>query len=71
MTRFLISLPEAVETVISAFKEMRGSEIFVRKIPSIKIVILRSIGPNCKLREIGAARRSYEQLISLDEALHI
>ena len=35
MTRFLISLPEAVDTVISAFEEMTGSEVFVRKIPSI------------------------------------
>ncbi len=71
MTRFLISLPEAVETVISAFKEMRGSEIFVRKIPSIKIVDLaKAIGPNCKLREIGMrpGEKLHEQLISLDEA---
>ena len=71
MTRFLISLDEAVETVISAFKEMGGSEIFVRKIPSIKIIDLaKAIGPNCKLKEIGMrpGEKLHEQLISLDEA---
>ena len=71
MTRFLISLPEAVETVISAFKKMHGSEIFVRKIPSIKIIDLaKAIGPNCNLKEIGMrpGEKLHEQLISLDEA---
>ena len=36
MTRFLISLPEAVDTVISAFEEMTGSEVFVRKFLQLK-----------------------------------
>ena len=71
MTRFLISLPEAVDTVTSAFKEMTGSEIFVRKIPSIKITDLaKVIGPKCTLKEIGLrpGEKLHEQLISSDEA---
>ena len=73
MTRFLISLPEAVDTVISAFEEMTGSEVFVRKIPSIKIVDLaKAIGPKCRLKEIGMrpGEKLHEQLISSDEAPH-
>ena len=54
MTRFLITLPEAVETVTHAFKEMTGSEIFVKKIPSVKIKELaRVMAPDCKFKEIG------------------
>ena len=71
MTRFLISLPEAVDTVISAFEEMTGSEVFVRKIPSIKIIDLaKAIGPKCRLKEIGMrpGEKLHEQLISSDEA---
>ena len=71
MTRFLITLPEAVNTVIYAFKEMVGSEIFVRKIPSIKITDLASsIAPDCSLKEIGLrpGEKLHEQLISADES---
>ena len=71
MTRFLISLPEAVETVIYAFKEMVGSEIFVRQIPSINITELaKTIGPDCSLKEIGLrpGEKLHEQLISADES---
>ena len=40
MTRFNITLEEGVEFVISSFKMMMGGEIFVPKIPSIKIIDL-------------------------------
>ena len=73
MTRFLITLPEAVETVIHAFKEMVGSEIFVKKIPSVRIKELaRVIAPHCKFKEIGMrpGEKLHEQLISLDESTH-
>ena len=73
MTRFLITLPEAVEIVIHAFKEMIGSEIFVKKIPSVKIKDLaRIIAPNCKTKEIGMrpGEKLHEQMISADEAAH-
>ena len=50
---------------------MTGSEVFVRKIPSIKIIDLaKAIGPKCRLKEIGMrpGEKLHEQLISSDEA---
>ena len=73
MTRFLISLNDAVDTVLAAFKEMNGSEIFVKKIPSVKITDLaRIIAPNCNLKEVGLrpGEKLHEQLISKDEAAY-
>ena len=40
MTRFLITLQQAVETVLFAFSDMQGSEVYVKKIPSINILDL-------------------------------
>ena len=73
MTRFLISLPEAVEIVFEAFNTMLGSEIFVKKIPSVKITELASvIAPICKQVEIGMrpGEKLHEQLISEDESTY-
>ena len=71
MTRFLITLSEAVETVLYTFKKMQGSEIFVKQIPSVKIVELaKALAPNAKLEEIGLrpGEKLHEQLIGEDEA---
>ena len=71
MTRFMISLTDAVDTVMHAFKDMAGSEIFVKKIPSVKIYELaKGIAPKCKFKEIGIrpGEKMHEQLISKDEA---
>ena len=71
MTRFMISLTDAVDTVMHAFKDMAGSEIFVKKIPSVKIYELaKGIAPECKFKEIGIrpGEKMHEQLISKDEA---
>ena len=71
MTRFLITLSEAVETVLFAFKKMHGTEIFVKQIPSVKIVELaKALAPNAKLKEIGLrpGEKLHEQLIGEDEA---
>ena len=71
MTRFILSLDDAVKTVDFAFKNMVGAEIFVRKIPSIKIIDLaKCIAPNCQYKEIGIrpGEKLHEQLISKDEA---
>ncbi len=73
MTRFLITLQEAVKTVEHAFKNMVGSEIFVKKIPSVRIVDLaKAIAPECKIDEIGMrpGEKLHEQLISSDESSH-
>ena len=71
MTRFFITLDEAVRTVEIAFQKMAGSEIFVKKTPSIKIIdIANTIAPGGKIEEIGMrpGEKLHEQLISADES---
>lgn len=71
MTRFMISLDEAVELVWEAFTDTLGGEIYVPKIPSMKIVdIARVIGPKAKQRFVGIrpGEKLHEQLISVEDA---
>jgi len=70
MTRFWITLEQGVELVIKVLKESEGGEIFVPKIPSMKITDLASaIDPNFKFRTIGIrpGEKVHETLISEDE----
>lgn len=54
MTRFWITLQQGVDFVLKNFERMHGGEIFVPKIPSIRIVDLASaIAPNLKQEIIG------------------
>ena len=54
MTRFWISLQEGVDFVLNCFERMHGGEIFVPKIPSVKIVDLASaMAPDLPLKIIG------------------
>ena len=54
MTRFWITLDQAVDFVISSFKRMIGGEIFVPKIPSVKITDLaKAMSPRTKIKIIG------------------
>ena len=54
MTRFLITLAEGVEFVLKNFERMQGGEIFVPKIPSMRIVDLaKAICPECELEIVG------------------
>jgi len=71
MTRFWITLDEAVELVLFALENALGGEIFVPKIPSMKIVDLaRAICPECKFKIVGIrpGEKLHETLISEDEA---
>jgi len=71
MTRFWITLEEAVNFVFKCIKLSRGGELFVPKIPSMNIVDLANvIGPDCKLKEIGirAGEKIHEMLISESDA---
>lgn len=73
MTRFWISLEQAVAFVASCVEEMRGGEVFVPKIPSMKIVDLaRAVAPGCRLRETGIrpGEKIHEILITRDESRH-
>lgn len=71
MTRFWMTLEQSVDLVINALKESEGGEIFVPKIPSMKILDLaRAISPKCKFKKIGIrpGEKMHELLISCDEA---
>lgn len=71
MTRFWISLDQGVRFVIRCIEEMEGGEVFVPKIPSMKMVDLaKTIAPEAEIRLIGirAGEKLHEVLISEDEA---
>jgi UDP-N-acetylglucosamine 4,6-dehydratase len=73
MTRFWISLEQGVEFVVRSIEVMKGGEIFVPKLPSMRVLELaKAIGPECKLRYIGIrpGEKLHEVLISEDEAPH-
>jgi len=71
MTRFWITLDQAVHFVIKALKLSKGGEIFVPRIPSMKIVDLAAaIAPNCRQEIVGIrpGERLHETLIGEDDA---
>ncbi|WP_022671267.1 UDP-N-acetylglucosamine 4,6-dehydratase (inverting) [Hippea alviniae] len=71
MTRFWITLEEAAEFVMSSFETMRGGEIFVPKIPSMRITDLaKAINPDAKFKIIGIrpGEKLHETLVSIDES---
>ena len=73
MTRFMISLGAAVELVWKAFDDMLGGEIYVKKIPSMKITdITRAIAPDSNIKIIGIrpGEKLHEQMISCEDAPH-
>ena len=70
MTRFWITLEQAVDLVLYGLNTMSGGEIFVPKIPSMRIVDLaKVIGPNCTTEFIGIrpGEKLHEVLITKDE----
>jgi UDP-N-acetylglucosamine 4,6-dehydratase (inverting) len=71
MTRFMISLDQGVRLVWHAFEDMMGGEIYVKKIPSIKITdIAKAIAPNAKHEIIGIrpGEKLHEQMISSEDS---
>ena len=71
MTRFWITLEQGVNFVIDCIEHMKGGEIFVPKIPSMKVTdVARAIAPACKIEYVGIrpGERLHEVLISQDEA---
>jgi UDP-N-acetylglucosamine 4,6-dehydratase len=70
MTRFWITLDQAVDMVIKGFNLMKGGEIFIPKLPSMKIVDLaEAIAPGCKRNIIGirAGEKLHEVLMTEDD----
>ena len=71
MTRFMISLEDAVGLVWFAFSDMVGGEIYVKKIPSIKVTDLASaVAPEASQKIIGvrAGEKLHEQMIGAEDA---
>jgi len=70
MTRFWLTLDQAVELVVDAFCHMQGGEIFVPRIPSMKVTDLaEAVAPECKIEMIGIrpGEKLHEVLITEEE----
>ena len=71
MTRFWITLEQGVKFVIRCIEQMHGGEIFVPKIPSMRLTDLaQAVAPGCEIEYIGirAGEKLHEALVSEDEA---
>lgn len=71
MTRFMISLEQGVELVWHAFEDMEGGEIYVKKIPSMKVTDLaRVVAPEAKQEIIGIrpGEKLHEQMIGAEDS---
>jgi len=71
MTRFMITLEQGVELVWHAFSDMVGGEIYVKMIPSIKLIdIAKAVAPKAVLDFVGIrpGEKLHEQMISGEDA---
>lgn len=71
MTRFWISLDQAVDLVLQSLEQMEGGEIFIPKIPSMRITDLaRAIAPSARWKEVGIrpGEKLHEILLTAEEA---
>jgi UDP-N-acetylglucosamine 4,6-dehydratase len=71
MTRFLITLDQGVDFVLQSLERMLGGEIFVPKIPSVRVTDLaRVIGPDCRQEVIGIrpGEKLHEVMVPEDDA---
>lgn len=73
MTRFMISLEQGVELVWHAFEDMVGGEIYVKKIPSMKVTDLaRVVAPECEHNIVGIrpGEKLHEQMIGSEDSFY-
>ena len=71
MTRFWITLPQAVEFVIDSFEAMDGGELYVPRIPSMHVTDLaKAIAPDAALVEVGIrpGEKLHEEMISPEDS---
>lgn len=71
MTRFMITLEQGVKLVWHAFEDMVGGEIYVKKIPSMKVVdVARVIAPEAQLEVVGIrpGEKLHEQMVGSEDA---
>ncbi|EGP46665.1 RkpL, polysaccharide biosynthesis protein UDP-4-dehydro-6-deoxy-2-acetamido-D-glucose 4-reductase [Achromobacter insuavis AXX-A] len=72
MTRFMITLEQGVDLVWRAFEDMEGGEIYVKRIPSMKIVdVAKAVNPAAELDIVGMrpGEKLHEQMISAEDAM--
>lgn len=73
MTRFWITLPQAIEFVLTRIPMMEGGEIFVPKIPSMRVAdIAAAIAPEvpCTVSGIRPGEKLHEVMLTEDESRH-
>ena len=71
MTRFWITLDEAVDLVIKAIDEARGGELFIHKCPSFKVTDLaKAMLPGCELEDVGIrpGEKLHEVMITAEDS---
>ncbi|TQR17400.1 UDP-N-acetylglucosamine 4,6-dehydratase (inverting) [Psychrobacillus vulpis] len=71
MTRFWITLEQGVKFVLDSLERMHGGEIFIPKIPSMKVTDLaNAIAPDCKIEVVGIrpGEKLHEAMITEDDA---
>src|SRR3954471_5928074 len=71
MTRFWITLPQAVQFVIDSFDLMQGGELYIPRIPSMKVVDLaEAVAPGSPTHEIGIrpGEKLHEEMIAPDDS---
>ncbi len=72
MTRFMITLEQGVDLVWHAFDDMVGGEVYVRKIPSMRVIdIAMAINPDARHEIVGVrpGEKLHEQMIGVEDAL--
>ena len=70
MTRFFITLPQAVKFVLDSFEMMHGGELYVPRIPSMKITDLaQAVAPGAAMHNMGLrpGEKLHEEMISAEE----
>lgn len=71
MTRFWITLPQAVEFVLDSFEMMQGGELYVPRIPSMRVADLaQAVAPGAPMHEIGIrpGEKLHEEMIAPDDS---
>lgn len=71
MTRFMISLEQGVELIWHAFEDMKGGEIYVKKIPSMKVTdVALAVNKEARQEEVGVrpGEKLHEQMIGIEDA---
>ena len=71
MTRFWISIESAVQFIAESFEIMSGGELYVPRIPSMRLIdLVHAISPNSEILEIGIrpGEKLHEEMISADDS---